>query len=167
MFHPILFATAIGLFFVGPLHADLQVRFIEGAPKDRFVLKNVGACDIRDTTVSIDLSTSAGQLIFDVSEAGAGVEVFQPLELVGGANALRESPVVVDGQNAIDLEIKSLASGEKLAFTIDVDDTVGQREITVSGSEMLGAIVSLTSAVESNTAVFSTDAKANVTMAGC
>ncbi|MEP1930015.1 MAG: aggregation factor core, partial [Roseibium sp.] len=102
-----------------------------------------------------------------VSEAGAGVEVFQPLELVGGANALRESPVVVDGQNAIDLEIKSLASGEKLAFTIDVDDTVGQREITVSGSEMLGAIVSLTSAVESNTAVFSTDAKANVTMAGC
>lgn len=167
MFRPFLFTTAMALFISGPLHAGLQVRFVEGAPKDRFVLTNVGSCDITDSTVRIDLSTSVGKLIFDVTGAGAGVEVFQPLELVYGADALRDIPLVVDGQTSIDLEISSLKSGNQLAFTIDVDDTIGQREITVSGSEIVGAIVSYTRFEESKNAVFSPKAKAHIKTLEC
>lgn len=167
MFRPHAIATAIALFTVTPLYAGIQVRFVEGAPKDRFVLENVGGCDVVSSTLNIDLSPSAGRLIFDVSEAGAGVEVFQPLELVDGANALRQLPSVVDGQTSIELEIATLAAGENLAFTIDVDDTIGQREITVSGSEIVGATVSYTNGSDRSTAVFSSDALANVTIPDC
>lgn len=160
-------ATAVGLFAFNPLYAGIQVRFVEGAPKDRFVLRNVGSCDIVSSILEIDLSPSAGRLIFDVSEAGAGVEVFQPLELVDGADALHQLPSVLDGQTFIELEVAALAAGEQVAFTIDVDDTIGQREITVSGSEIVGATVSYKKGSESSTAVFSSDSLANVMIPDC
>ncbi|WP_299637808.1 aggregation factor core [uncultured Ruegeria sp.] len=162
----ILTAT-LGLFAATSLQAGVQIRFIEGAPKDRFVLTNVGACEVDASTLKIDLSQSAGRLIFDVTEKGAGVEVFQPLEFVEGADALRQLPSVVDGQNTIELKIASLAAGDKLAFTIDVDDTIGQREITVTGSEIKGATVSYSDADKTSTATFSSEALVHVMTKDC
>ncbi|WP_171230313.1 aggregation factor core [Ruegeria sp. HKCCA4008] len=167
MLPPSIIAATLGFFAATSLQAGVQIRFVEGAPKDRFVLTNVGTCDVVASTVKIDLSQSAGRLIFDVTEKGAGVEVFQPLEFVEGADALRQLPSVVDGQNTIELEIASLAAGEQLAFTIDVDDTIGQREITVSGSEIEGAMVSYTVSDETNTATFSSEAFVNVMTKDC
>ena len=162
----ILAATFV-LLAASSLQAGVQIRFIEGAPKDRFVLTNVGTCQVEASNVKIDLSQSAGRLIFDVTEKGAGVEVFQPLEFVEGVDALRQLPSVVDGQNTIELEIASLAAGDTLAFTIDVDDTIGQREITVTGSEIEGATVSYSDADETSTATFSSDALVHVTTKDC
>ncbi len=162
-----IIAMCLVLFAATSLQAGVQIRFIEGAPKDRFVLTNVGTCEIETSTLKIDLSQSAGRLIFDVTENGAGVEVFQPLEFVEGADALRQIPAVVDGQDTIALEIASLAAGDKLAFTIDVDDTIGQREITVTGSEIEGATVSYTDAEKTSTATFSSEAFVNVTTKDC
>ncbi len=162
-----ILAATLGLFAATSLQAGVQIRFIEGAPKDRFVLTNVGACAVEASTVKIDLSQSAGRLIFDVTEKGAGVEVFQPLEFVEGADALRQIPAVVDGQDAIELEIASLADGDKLSFTIDVDDTIGQREITVTGSEIEGATVSFTDEGETSTAAFSSEALVNLATKDC
>lgn len=162
-----ILAATLGLFAATSLQAGVQIRFIEGAPKDRFVLTNIGTCEVEASTLKIDLSQSTGRLIFDVTEKGAGVEVFQPLEFVEGADALRQFPVVVDGQNTIELEIASLAVGGKLAFTIDVDDTIGQREITVTGSEIEGATVSYSDADKTRTATFSSEALVNVTTKDC
>ncbi|WP_282171040.1 aggregation factor core [Ruegeria atlantica] len=162
-----ILAATLGLFAATSPQAGVQIRFIEGAPKDRFVLTNVGACEVNASTLKIDLSQSAGRLIFDVTEKGAGVEVFQPLEFVEGVDALRQFPVVVDGQDSIELEIASLAAGDKLAFTIDVDDTIGQREITVTGSEIEGATVSYSDADKTRTATFSSEALVNVTTKDC
>lgn len=162
-----ILAATLGLFAATSLQAGVQIRFVEGAPKDRFVLTNVGACEVQASTLKIDFSQSAGRLIFDVTEKGAGVEVFQPLEFVEGADALRQFPSVVDGQNSIELEIASLAAGDKLAFNIDVDDTIGQREITVTGSEIEGATVSYTDADETSTATFSSEALVKVTTKDC
>ncbi|WP_170414933.1 aggregation factor core [Ruegeria arenilitoris] len=162
-----IIAVCLVLLASTSLQAGVQIRFIEGAPKDRFVLTNVGTCEVEASTLKIDLSQSAGRLIFDVTESGAGVEVFQPLEFVEGADALRQLPLVVDGQNTIELEIATLAVGDNLAFTIDVDDTIGQREITVTGSEIEGATVSYADAVETNTATFSSDAVVNVPTKDC
>ena len=167
MFRVFTLLTATSLLASGPLLAGVEVRFIEGAPKDRFIVKNVGACDLEGAIVNIDLSPSAGQLVFDVAEAGVGVDVFQPLELVDGADALVQPPLVTDGQTFVTLEVATLASGSNISFTIDVDDTIGQREITVSGSEIEGTTVSYVSGAQTSTAVFSTDALANLPIADC
>lgn len=167
MLRSYLLATAIGFLSTGPLYAGLEVRFVEGAPKDQFIISNVGRCELSSSTLSVDLSPSSGRLIFDVSEAGAGVEVFQPLEFINGADALLDVPSVVDGQDFIELQIASLKAGASIAFTIDVDDTVGQREITVSGSEIAGAKVAYANEGESSTAVFSADAQTLLAVPDC
>ncbi|MGR3636402.1 MAG: aggregation factor core [Shimia sp.] len=148
-------------------HADLSVRFVEGAPKDRFEIKNVGACALTASTIQLDLSTSRGALIFDVSNSGAGVEVFQPFEVVSGQDAFAEMPSVVDGQNAVDLKISKLNPGANIAFTIDVDDTLGAREITVTGSEIAGATVTQIGTDGRTTAQFDSQARAQVADISC
>ncbi|MBO9396027.1 aggregation factor core [Shimia sp. R9_2] len=118
---------------------SITARFIEGAPKDRFEISNTSACALVDATVTIDLSGSPAGLIFDVSSSGAGVEVFQPFELQRNAEALKRQPHVRDGQSQVHLDIETLPAGETLAFTIDVDDTGGRREIIVSNTEIEGS----------------------------
>lgn len=167
MLRSYLLATAIGFLSTGALHAGLEVRFVEAAPKDWFIINNVGHCDLDSSTLRVDLSPSSGRLIFDVSEAGAGVEVFQPLEFIDGAETLLDMPSVVDGQDFIELQIASLKAGANIAFTIDVDDTVGQREITVSGSEIAGATVSYAKEGESSIAEFSADAQTLLAIPDC
>lgn len=148
-------------------HADLSVRFIEGAPKDRFEIRNVGACAVTASTLTLDLTTSQGALIFDVTGSGAGVEVFQPFEVIAGRETLTTLPTIVDGQNSIDLPIATLGAGASIAFTIDVDDTLGAREITVTGSEISGATVQLVGADVPQSALFGSDAQAQVTGPTC
>lgn len=147
--------------------ADLHVRFIEGAPKDRFEITNRSACAISGSTLTLDLAPSQGALIFDVTGSGAGVEVFQPFEIVSGRGALSTLPTILDGQNAVDLPISTLSSGASIAFTIDVDDTRGTREITVTGFEISGATVKLVSTDGPQVARFGSDAKAQVTGLSC
>ena len=69
---------------IGLAETAIEVRFIESAPKDRFIINNTSECNLSEFTFSIDLSESVGKLIFDTTEAGAGVEVFQPFEIVSG-----------------------------------------------------------------------------------
>lgn len=136
-------------------YADLKVRFNEGAPKDRFTIQNTGTCAITASSIVIDLSKSQGGLIFDVTGSGEGVEVYQPFEVVEGSDALAAMPTVRDGQTRVELEIKRLAPGQSIAFTIDVDDTLGQRAITVTGSELDGAMTSYSNGAQPISASFS------------
>ncbi|WP_299367384.1 aggregation factor core protein MAFp3, isoform C [uncultured Tateyamaria sp.] len=118
------------------LSASLTVTFRDGAPKDRFTVTYDGACAASATDLVIDLGTAPAGLIFDTTGAGAGVEVFQPLEWVTGS---ARTSAVTDGDSALTLSLDGLAPGEVLAFTIDIDDTTSTRQITVDGSEMVGA----------------------------
>ncbi|NEQ55361.1 MAG: hypothetical protein F6K11_35460, partial [Leptolyngbya sp. SIO3F4] len=108
-------------------NAVVNVEFIESAPKDRFVITNMGSCTLTGLTLELDLSQSAGKLIFDTTATGAGVEVFQPFEVeagdivpLGGVN---------DGDSKLALQIVSLAPGNRASFTIDVDDTLPRSEL--------------------------------------
>jgi hypothetical protein len=159
----VVFAT---LFPVAGL-ADLQITFRDGAPKDTFRISNTSACATGPVSLTLDMTPSMGKLIFDVTSAGAGVEVFQPLEVTKGAAFLNALPEVTDGQKTLALDISDLPPGEEIAFTIDVDDTIGAREITVNGSEMSGSIVALTLASENMEAVFDTSAVARLTTPAC
>lgn len=148
--------------------ADIRVQFDEGAPKDRFTITRVGECALGATVVVLDLSKSPSGLIFDVSGSGQGVEVFQPFELVAGADNLTSQPTVRDGDQAIRLPLASLEQGDSVAFTIDVDDTGGGREITVSDSEIEGAVVRVETEEGSFIGAFGGDARADVRIGdGC
>ena len=150
-----------------PAAADMRVRFIEGAPKDQFVITNEGRCAVQQSELVVDLAGSAAGLIFDVTESGAGVQVFQPFELQEGATALRGVPTVGDGDTRVTLAIRSLAPGARIAFTIDVDDTLGQRGITVSNAEIAGATVRLVSGGKALSGTFSSGAEAVVPAPAC
>lgn len=90
---PAVFAAAL-VTAAAPSASDILVVFEEGAPKDRFTISNTGPCSVADAAVTIDLGASVAGLIFDVSGAGAGVSVFQPLDIVAGRNLLKDVPVV-------------------------------------------------------------------------
>lgn len=126
--------------------ADVRVLFQEGAPKDRFEIRNTGGCPLGPMTLTLDLTASAGGLIFDTAAEGPGVQVYQPLEVVQGAALLRVLPSVQDGGRSIALTLRDLLPREGVAFTIDVDDTLvssplGQTQ--VAGSEIKGAAVAI------------------------
>ena len=156
---PLLFATSA--------QADVLVRFSEGAPKDRFTITNMVDCAIGPIEVTVDLSTSASGLIFDVTGNGAGVEVYQPFELVAGEALIDGMPRVEDGDQAVRLQITGLEPGARVAFTIDVDDTIGAREITVTDAEIEGAVLRVRSGDRMAEARFESDAVATLDWSDC
>jgi len=157
----------ISLLFASPAAADLTMTFSEGAPKDRFTLRNDGDCTLPALTVTLNIGTAPSGLIFDTTASGAGVQVFQPFELISGAEMLSDTPDVFDGDTAIALPLSGLAAGQSVAFTIDVDDTGGAREITVSGSEIAGASVTALIGGQKRSGVFTDRAVASIEMDAC
>lgn len=160
------FATTVFI-ATAPAFADVTVRFDEGAPKDRFTITNEEPCPLVEVVVTIDLGASAAGLIFDVTGAGAGVSVFQPLELVSGHKYLSSIPEVKDGDNIVKLSVIGLAAGTDIAFTIDVDDTLGSSATMVSGAEIEGAKVVVTQGGLQTEAEFGDDAVARVPFQTC
>ena len=155
-----------------PARADLQVTFTESAPKDRFEIRNSGECALRHLVLEIDLAPSAGRLIFDTTATGAGVEVFQPFEVTSGGIELMSSATVADGDSSLSLGIQSLAPGQAVSFTIDVDDTLPAGELgptRVANSEISGGLVKarLQEANKPLIATFGRNSKATVLLPAC
>ena len=118
-----------------------SARFIESAPRDRFVIQNTSTAAWTISSLNVDLSTSAGDLIFDTTADGAGVEVFQPFRGDGGAAVLAQEPVVSDGDQSITLAFSSFKSDENYEFSIDIDDQLANSDlgqIRVSSGEIAG-----------------------------
>lgn len=152
------------------VHANVAVKFIEGAPKDRFVVTNTGQCLLQGLRVDIDLTNSTGGLIFDTTATGAGVEVFQPFEVTSGDITLNGDARVNDGDKELSIIISSIQPMASVSFTIDVDDTMRNSErgmIIVSGSEMEGGMVTVTQGSLANSGIFGRNSNAKVNMAFC
>ena len=147
-------------------YANIEVRFNESAPKDIFTLENLSECNFSDVMLEIDLSNSAGKLIFDTTATGAGVQVFQPFEVRHGSITLTSAAEVRDGESALSVRIDQVNAGNSVSFTIDVDDTLPRGElgnIRVSGSEIEGGAVYLSLPDKDSVAAnFSKDATATV-----
>jgi len=71
------------------------------------------------------------------------------------------------GDQRITLNLTSLPIKQSIAFTIDVDDTAGTREITVADGEMSGTTVSLHVADKTYTAVIETGAQVTLESPDC
>ncbi len=147
--------------------ADVQVSFRDGAPKDMFTIANLGACSTGPMTLTIDLATAPVGLIFDITNEGEGVEVSQPFELVPGAEFVIGSSPVSDGDQSLTLELSDMAPNAEVRFTIDMDDTGGGREITVNGSETVGAMILIASHSVQAEGTFDETGIARVSLVDC
>ncbi len=143
--------------------AEISFSFIEGAPKDRFVIVN-NHCNLASAALTIDLTTSTAGLIFDVTAEGEGVEVFQPVEIETGSAIL---PVVADGAQMLDIQLGEFSIGDTLTISADLDDTLDQSDlgqIRVAGGEIEGVMVTLTT--ENGSAAGVLDADGNTILSG-
>lgn len=156
-----------GLLMAGSAQADIIVDFRDGAPKDRITITNAAACATGPVTVTLDLGQAPAGLIFDVTNAGAGVEVFQPVEVVAGADLMVALSEVRDGDQTLTVTLRDLAVGGQVALTVDLDDTGGGREITVSGSEIAGAMVTVSGDTAMGQGAFDETGQARVILASC
>ena len=152
---------------------SLVVTFSESAPKDSFTFTNVGTCKLGQLQIRLNLASSQGRLIFDPTASGAGVEVFQPLEVTAGQSSIVSISDVRDGSQDLTLKLSSLSPGAKVAFTVDVDDTLPQGksqlgQTRVSGAEIAGAkIYGEHDRGTELTASFGDDAKARLDRIPC
>ena len=164
-------SCGLALLFCTAAQANVEVKFSEGAPKDRFTISNQGKCELKDLVVDLDLSKSQGKLIFDITGAGAGVEVFQPFEVTEGDIKLASAEGVKDGDSGMSLLISSLKPGQRASFTIDIDDTIpsGARGmIIVAGSEIQGGTASVkVGEMKPTIAAFNNKSKAIVPVSAC
>lgn len=172
MFNIRLPVTASVFLLAGQLaYANVEVTFVESAPKDRFVLTNTSQCALKDLTVNLDLSSSVGKLIFDTTATGAGVEVFQPFEVKRGNVKLVSSSKVKDGDSRLSLSIENIAANDAVSFTIDVDDTLTQSElgnIRISDSEMANASIDVSiQGQHASTGIFNNKGTALVPLSSC
>jgi hypothetical protein len=153
------YALAATLLLSAPAFADINLRFVEGAPKDRFIIQNA-ACALSQVDVLIDLSGSAGALIFDVTAAGAGVEVFQPVEVQ--SRSVTAKPVT-DGDQQLSLTIDAFEAGSELIISADLDDVLSDSalgQIRVTGNELAGTMLRITIDGQSQQATFSASSNA-------
>ena len=166
-----LFTFALIFLSTQPAQANIEVGFVESAPKDRFIIKNTGECILENVMVAIDLTQSTGRLIFDTTASGAGVDVFQPFEIKEGDIELVSLEGVKDGDTELSLIVKSLPSGKSVSFTIDVDDTMLKSELgktRVSGSEIENGLVKISIRKEKPViGVFGSDSKAIALLPPC
>lgn len=107
-----------------PASAQVVVTFEEDAPTDRITVINETACDLVDFDLEIDLRGSAGALIFDVTEAGAGYSVSQPFGIAEGVESVKFGTQVLDGDRSVRVSFHHLQRGKRVVFTADLDDTV-------------------------------------------
>lgn len=81
--------------------ADVTISFRYGAPVDTFKFTPTQGCLTGMTSVTIDLVGSQGELIFDITDAGAGGEVFQPFVAITGQDMLVSASAVADGDKTL------------------------------------------------------------------
>ncbi len=92
---------------------------------------------------------------------------FNPLFLLPVKTCVSAVPDVRDGDTVLTMGLKQLIADQPVAFTIDVDDTTGGREITVNGAEISGAKVTLTTHDTEYSGVFSDQASALIETPAC
>jgi len=159
--------TAITVAASGPVLADVEVTFRDGAPKDRFTITNLAECPTQEFVLRIDLVTTKADAIFDTQEGAPGEAVFQPVEIVTGQDLVTFISDVPDGAIGLTLRISNIKVAGAVAFTADIDDTASTRGITVSGSEIEGGRAVIDTGAALLEGVFDDTGRAVVPMDAC
>ncbi len=160
-------ATCLLMLCAGSAQADLSLRFVEGAPSDRFVLTNTGNCPLAEATLTLDIGAAPAGLLFDAMPGGAGVDSYQPFEVIEGRGALLGLPELADGDTVLSLNLAGLEAGGIVSFSLDVDDTGTGLPETIADSEIAGTMVTLVMGETTLEVAFSDQASAVIPIAPC
>lgn len=136
----------------------LDIKFRDGAPGDMFHVINMG-CPVIQSALTFDLTTSAGGVVIDTAYGGIGTQDPRNVEIIAGSAALVP---VNDGDQTLTLLLDLLPTGAGVVVSFDVDDTISDNRgnrVSVAGSEIAGATVTLAAPEASATATF--DANGN------
>jgi len=144
---PVFLAACLAVnTLAGAADPAATVDFREAAPMDLFTVVNDSAPGIRISELWIDLVTSAGDVLFDPEQGGAGVLSVYPFTVTEGGEATGFLAVTgdTDGSRLLGLRFDDFDPGERLVFGIDVDDRMAggvpvQNRIT--GDELAGSRV--------------------------
>ncbi|GHD42122.1 hypothetical protein GCM10017083_06740 [Thalassobaculum fulvum] len=137
----LLFLAMTAVARADPCGPQLIVDFVEDV-SDHFILMNASEPGWTVRRVEIDLRASAGRLIFDVSESGAGVSSWRPYAQAGGTAVAVGHTEVTDGDSLLTVAFARFDPGERFLFTIDLDDTLPEGTQTwVDGAEIAGGRV--------------------------
>ncbi len=123
--------------------AEVHVFFREGAPRDRIVIENAGACPLGALSFTLDFTTSLGGVHFDMPRNARGPE--DALRVIRGAEFVEEMPQPPRGATDLSFSLSSLPAEEGVSFNFDVDDRmeVGAGALyTIRGPEIEGAAIS-------------------------
>ncbi|WP_420405590.1 hypothetical protein [Nisaea sp.] len=165
------FGAALILSALPAAAEDLSVSFTEASPVDLIIVENRSECDLYDFGLQIDLRSSAGGLVFDISEGGAGASVYQPFEVLEGRTSVRSFTPVRDGDRVASILFGTLEAGQRVIFTVDVDDTAADSawgQTVIDGVEIAGAAIVITMVGEApSTSVFLPDGQATARLRGC
>ena len=125
---------------------EIDAQFIEGAPRDRFIIQNNSQGDLNIESLILSLKDTRGKLIFDTVDGGKGVEVFQQFRSEENWEEslakLAANPNLKDGADTLEINFAHFKPKQSYRFSLDVDDQLTNSElgqIRVSGSEMAGA----------------------------
>ncbi|MEP3345603.1 MAG: hypothetical protein ABJN34_12190 [Litoreibacter sp.] len=152
---------AIGLASASASFAQVDIRFTEGTPTDTFTLTNTG-CALSAVTVVIDGTGSYGGMIFDTKDGGAVSDAAQPFQILNGQIS---AVAVEDAGPLLRFQVLDWPSESVVSFTIDVDDVLrhgDQGRTQVSGGEIAGAEVRISSDTASGFGVFDNTRRATV-----
>ena len=165
------FLTALLSLLPSAALADLAVTFIEASPSDLFIVENLNDCEYYDFGMQIDLRSSAGGLLFDISEGGAGASVYEPFGIAEGRDSVRSFAPVTDGDRVASILFDRLEGRGRVIFTVDVDDTLPEGlygQTVIDSSEIVGAMIVITTVGQDPaTAVFLPDGRATAQLQGC
>ncbi|MBO6518788.1 MAG: hypothetical protein JJ900_12180 [Rhodospirillales bacterium] len=135
-----LVITALPARACGPV---VEIDFYESSP-DIMSIHNRSEEAWSLVSLTFNLGTSAGSLIFDTVFGGAGENIPSDFDIIGGTARLAATPKVSDGDVVLLMLFASFGPGQNLEFTVDLDDRLVDSvlgQAIVVGSEIAGARV--------------------------
>lgn len=157
----------------GFARADIRVVYTDTSPTDIITIENVSGCLLYKGEVTIDFTTSMGQLRFDIYRDGwgdidsPGRGSYQPLIVVSGQQFVSSMSKVEDGDQKVTLEIQDFQHRDLIIINVDVDDTTGIVHPSVEGGEIVGASLRVTTPSSENVATFNQMAEAETDRTTC
>lgn len=148
----------------------------EEAVPDFFTIKNLSPAGWVLEALTIDLTSSAGQAIFDTEAGGPGVNGAEQFnQYHRGPVRLTAVTPVADGDRALALAFEGFVAQERFVFFIDLDDTapnspLGQALLTfgeIAGSKVTARLRGPTGDATQIEAVFGDRGIADSGAGGC
>ncbi len=153
----------------------LMIEYTDDGP-DVFLIRNLSGEGWALEALSIDLSGSAGDVVFDTVFGGEGAGSPSPFQSLPGEGVrLVAMTPASDGGRLLALRFAGFAPGARFTVSVDIDDrlpnsAMGQSYVTgpeLAGAHALARFVGPTGAPSDVSAVFDTEAVADSGAGGC